>query len=60
MHFPESICVAIVADAGKVARLIGHDYGDFVTGLAVLGYNARFAGASPAVRSFIRTRITDS
>jgi len=60
MHFPESICVAIVADAGKVARLTGQDYGVFVTGPAVLGYNARFAGASPAVRSFIRTRITDS
>ncbi|MCG7198426.1 hypothetical protein MD273_01680 [Marinobacter pelagius] len=60
MRFPESICVAIVADAVKVARLFGHDYGVFVTGLAVLGYNARFAGASPAIRSFIRPRIIGS
>jgi|TARA_B100001121_G_scaffold284602_1_gene279692 hypothetical protein len=35
-------------------------FGVFVTGLAVLRYNARFAGTPPAKHSSVRTRISDT
>ncbi|EMP55331.1 hypothetical protein MSNKSG1_11808 [Marinobacter santoriniensis NKSG1] len=61
MQFPEKDWAVIVADAIILAPRLTDYCADFVTGLALLSYNARFAGPdSPAIRTLIRPRITGS